>query len=170
VSDDRELVAAFLARRDEASFRRLYRKHAAALYSFAARALSASDAEEVAHETWIRACQRLADFRWESSLSTWLCGIALNRCRELRRQRDRDARDIPSPPPHAAAHGAGSELAEALRHLPEGQREILLLHDLQGFSHSEIGTLLGIEEGTSKSQLFRARRAARALLEGEGDE
>jgi RNA polymerase sigma-70 factor (ECF subfamily) len=170
---DRDLVAAYLARRDEASFRRLYHRHAPALYSFAVRALSGSgrDAEELVHDTWIRACERLAGFRWESGLATWLCSIALNRCRELRRERAREAGIVPPPELGSpATAGASGDLAKALSKLPEGQREILLLHDLQGFSHSEIGALLGIEAGTSKSQLFHARRTARALLQGADDE
>jgi len=109
---DHDLVAAYLARRDEASFRRLYRRHAPALYSFAVRALSGSgrDAEEVVHDTWIRACERLAAFRWESGLATWLCSIALNRCRELRRERARETGIAPPPEPGSpATAGAGED-------------------------------------------------------------
>jgi len=170
---DHDLVAAYLARRDEASFRRLYRRHAPALYSFCrARALRQRSRRGRGGprclDPRLRAAGRLP---LESGLATWLCSIALNRCRELRRERARETGIVPPPEPGSpATAGAGGDLAKVLSKLPEGQREIILLNDLQGFSYSEIGALLGIEAGTSKSQLFHARRTARALLQGADDE
>jgi RNA polymerase sigma-70 factor (ECF subfamily) len=126
-----------------------------------------ADAEEAVQSTWIVAVQRLADFRWESSLKTWLSGITLNACREIRRRR----RDFL--PGAAAEHdatafhpalGAALDLKKALSSLPEGYREALILHDVEGYTHEEIARLLGIDSGTSKSQLSRARKALRTLL------
>src|SRR5213594_854530 len=87
-SGDRELVAAFLSLSDEASFRSLYRAHTPGLYRLALRVLGGRgpDAEEVVQATWIRAVEGLRFFRWQSSLRTWLAGIALNCCREVLRQ------------------------------------------------------------------------------------
>jgi len=170
---DRLLVDQFLRTRSEAAFLGLYDRHTDALYRFASRLCGGSGQEpaELVQETWMRALQGLADFRWGSSLSTWLCGIALNRSRELRRREVRDrefsviegGRAAPVPPPSAEAIA----LERALAALPEGYREVLLLHDLEGYTHEEIAKLFGIVEGTSKSQLHRARRALREALGGE---
>ena len=121
--------------------------------------------------TWIIAVQRLADFRWESSLKTWLSGIALNACREIQRRRraetslprsdaENDSKTALHPAP-----GATLDLDRALSDLPEGYREALILHDVEGYTHEEIARLLGIDTGTSKSQLSRARKALKALLQ-----
>ena len=172
--DDRELVAAFLKRADETSFRILYRAHTSALYRLACRFLDGrdADAEEAVQSTWIIAVQRLADFRWESSLKTWLSGIVLNACREIQRRKRAETR-LPRADAQnegmTALHpapGARLDLEKALAGLPEGYREALILHDVEGYTHEEIGRLLGIDTGTSKSQLSRARKVLRMLLEG----
>jgi RNA polymerase sigma-70 factor (ECF subfamily) len=157
---DRDLVATFLERRDEPSFRLLYRRHAPRLYALLLRVTGgrAGEAEEAMQETWARALVALPRFRWDSALSTWLCGIAIRCARELAR----------SAPP--AASGPALLAAEkpalrtALAALPRGYREVLLLHDVHGHTHEEIAGMLDIEPGTSKSQLSRARRALRAAL------
>ncbi len=169
-ADERPLVARFLKAGDEASFRALYRAHTPALLLLAQRLVGRSreDAEEAVQEAWVRALRGLESFRWESSLRTWLGGITINCCRELLRRR------APSLPPEAAE--ALEELpsppavptldVEALlRALPGGYREVLVLHDLEGYTHEEIGQRLGISAGTSKSQLSRARRTLRAWLD-----
>ena len=86
---DRDLVATFLERRDETAFRRLYAAHAPRLFLFLLRLAGGrrSEAEELLQETWIRAAGRLASFRWESKLGTWLFGIAWNVWREAARAR-----------------------------------------------------------------------------------
>ena len=63
---------------------------------------------------------------------------------------------------------SGAELEQAVATLSEGYREVLLLHDVEGHTHDEIGTLLGISSGTSKSQLHRARKRLRQVFE-QGD-
>jgi len=173
VKADRELVESFLSGRAESAFRALYRRHTSALFPLALRVLKGSegDAQEAVQETWIRAVERLGGFRWESALRTWLTGILLNRCREMLRARGKEGRVDGAEGLHPASRPletARLDLERGLAHLPEGYREILLLHDVQGHTHAEISRLLGIEEGTSKSQLSRARRALRASLSGEG--
>ncbi len=183
--EDRALAAAYLAARDEAAFRLLYRRHTPALWPMVFRIVGGSEeaAREAVQETWLRAAERLPRFRWESALGTWLAGIALNCAREAvrseRRGRGRSAAgggDAPEPAPHAAPPPAPPEsidLARAVNALPEGYRTVLVLHDVEGYTHEEIGRMLGIESGTSKSQLHRARRRVRETLSGarttEGD-
>ena len=167
---------AFLRRSDETSFRTLYRSHTPDLYRFALRMLGgrAPEAEEAVQITWTLAVQNLAGFRWESSLRTWLTGIALNTCREMRRRRAREGGPAGSGARESGAgplprqDGAGMDLKRAIASLPEGYREILVLHDIEGYTHEEIAGLLGIDPGTSKSQLSRARRELRERLSGLG--
>ena len=141
------------------------------LYRVILRFVGRADlAEDALQETWIRAVSALGGFRWESSLRTWLTAIAIRCCREALRGR-------PSPVA-SPGEAAGPEVADwwtaridldrAVRGLPPGRREVLLLHDVEGFTHGEIAGLLGIEEGSSKSQLSRARRELRRRLGGEG--
>ena len=171
-SADRELVDAFLRRSDEASFRALYRSHTPGLYRFVLRILGGGDpeAEEAVQMTWVLAVQNLSGFRWESSLRTWLSGIALNACREIRRRRIRDRLSL-GPQLHEATaapreHPMKMDLERAVDSLPEGYQEVLILHDIEGYTHEEIAGLLGIDGGTSKSQLSRARRELRWRLSG----
>ncbi len=177
---DRTLIDAYLASRSEAAFLCLYDRHADGMYRFAARLAGHGGTEpaEIVQEAWLRALERLPQFRGGSSLRTWLCGIVLNRWREVRRGEARDHRLMliggtdalrPAPPaPPAREHAL--VLERALATLPAGYREVLLLHDVEGYTHEEIARQFDIVEGTSKSQLHRARRALREALgarEGE---
>ena len=168
--EDRRLVGAFLARRDERAFRALYHRHSPRLYQLALRWLRwhKHDAEEVLQETWLRAVQNMPAFRWESSFPTWLTAIAVNCCRERFRSRNRRENEFTPEEPMTASFDNDAmriDLENAIAALPEGYRAVLLLHDLEGYTHEEIGCLLGIEAGTSKSQLFHARRAVRGALQ-----
>jgi len=171
--DDRELAAAFAARGDEAAFRELYRRHSPALYLLAVRLLGGAGrgAEDAVQETWIRAAARLGAFRWESALRTWLSGIAVNICRESIRSAPPPERSVEIDPEAAGAASAISQdgaarldLEGAIRRLPARGRMVMVLHDVEGRTHAEIGALLGIDEGTSRSQLHKARAAVRAAL------
>lgn len=172
--DDRPLVALFLESRDEEAFRRLYRRHAPALWALALRLLGgdAPAAEEAVQEAWVRAVGALAGFRGESRLRTWLSGIVVHCCRERRRERPTEPLPDPDGPALESLRAlAGGdllrlELERALARLAAGFREVLLLHDVVGFTHQEIAERLGIDPGTSKSQLSRARAALRTLLGG----
>jgi RNA polymerase sigma-70 factor (ECF subfamily) len=119
-------------------------------------------------ETWVRGVERLEAFAWRSSLKTWLAGIALNTWRERRRAPaaaplDDDRLPAASPVRHEIA---SVDLQRALSGLSPGYREAILLHDVAGYTHEEIAALTGVDAGTSKSQLSRARRALRARLPG----
>lgn len=167
---DRALAAALLEEGDEHAFRELYRRHTPRLYQLVLRLLGGveAEAEDVVQESWIRAAEGLRQFRWESQFPTWLTGIGLNLCRDRMRRSARRAELIAAEPVVGAAAPARMEeridLERALGQLPAGYREVLILHDVEGFTHNEIGTRLGIAEGTSKSQLFFARKAMRRLL------
>ena len=174
-AEDRRLVARFLATRSDEAFLRLYDRHTPVLYRFAARLAggTGSESAEIVQEAWVRALSQLEGFRWGSSLGTWLCGIVLNRTRELRRGDERDRRIVAlvEREPRAAAppEAAWSRAVEhAIRELPDGYREILLLHDVEGYTHDEIARHFGIVAGTSKSQLHRARLALREALAAKG--
>lgn len=168
---DRELVARFLTDRSEAAFRQLYRRHTPRLYQTVLRLLGGSEAEaqDALQEVWLRAADGLDGFRWGSTLSTWLTGIAVNICRESRRSRPREVEAEALVEPAASfsdpSGGAALDLERALAALPDGYRRVVVLHDVEGYTHEETARLLGVETGTSKSQLHQARRALRRLLD-----
>lgn len=179
--DDRRLVSEFIRFGDELAFRGLYKRHTPVLFRLISRLVGADrSAEDALQITWIRAAENLHRFRWESSLRSWLTGIALNCCREILRKEKRTQTDEldESTRPLAVARSRGDglriDLERAVRDLPDRYREVLILHDVEGYTHLEISELLGIEPGTSKSQLSRARRALRKRLgdnsPGAGDE
>jgi RNA polymerase sigma-70 factor (ECF subfamily) len=166
---DRDLADALLLQGDERAFRELYQRHTPRLYQVALRIVGGSehDAEDVVQETWIKATEKLGTFRWEAAFATWLTGIGLNVARQLLRRRGRwvelDGAPEPwRPPPH---DGERIDLERAIALLPAGYRTVLVLHDVEGYRHDEIGGMLGISPGTSKSQLFNARRSLRQALE-----
>jgi RNA polymerase sigma-70 factor (ECF subfamily) len=167
---DSELLEAFAQDGSDRSFLALYDRHAAAMYALAYRMMGAreADASDVLQEAWLRAIPRLPDFRRESSLRTWLCGFIVNCCRE--RFRGPLFEDVDD---ERSVSFAGSselrvlgtiDLERALASLPPGARTVVILHDIEGYTHREIGLALGIDEGTSKSQLSRGRAALRRRL------
>ena len=172
---DRPLVAEFLATRSEAAFLHLYDRHADAVYRFAARLAGGPGAEaaDIVQDAWVDAIEHLPSFAWRSALRTWLCGIVLNRWRQTRRRRERDRRgDLTLVEPLPAGMGdplLHQRLAGALGGLADGYREVLILHDVEGYTHEEIAASFGIAEGTSKSQLHRARRALREAMTSKGE-
>lgn len=172
---DADLARGILENGDEAAFRTLYRRHTPAVYQFVLRLVGGSepDAEDVVQDAWLRAVRALEAFRWDASFRTWITGIALNRARELHRRRGRS----PEVPPQVGGpersvaprlHADRLDLERAIAALPHGYRTVLLLHDVEGFTHEEIGRRLEITPGTSRSQLFHARRTMRGLLKPEG--
>ena len=157
---------------DERAFAALYDQHTPALYGLALRLAGgdARDAEDVVHEAWMRAVRGFGQFTGRSALRTWLCGIVVNCWRELRRGRgDRELPLDDAPEPGAEDGELNAtydrlDLERALRALAPGYREVLVLHDVEGYSHEEIAALRGVAIGTSKSQLARARGALRRML------
>jgi RNA polymerase sigma-70 factor (ECF subfamily) len=168
VNDDRRSVERFLRDRTDSAFLSIYRAHTPALYAVALRLAggSAQDAEDAVQEAWLRAVAALPRFEWRSALRTWLCGIVVNCCRELARRHRSDDSALPD----GVVAGISPEtvaLERAIQSLPPASREVFVLHDVHGYTHEEIATMLAIESGTSKSQLHHARRALRARLLGK---
>ena len=162
-SDEQRTVAAYLASRDEDAFRILYRQFSPRLYLLALRLTGrrVQDADDVLQETWIRACASLQRFRWESKLYTWLAGILVNCWRESRRKLwvETDALEtVPIPPREP------SDVESLINALPERCRAVVVMHDIEGYTHDEIAAALGIASGTSKHQLHRGRTLLREWL------
>jgi RNA polymerase sigma-70 factor (ECF subfamily) len=168
VSDDRRSVERFLRDRTDSAFLPIYRAHAPALYAVALRLAggSAQEAEDAVQEAWLRAVAALPRFEWRSALRTWLCGFVVNCCRELARRHTPDSSSVPDGLV-AGISPETLELERAIHALPLGSREVFVLHDVHGYTHDEIASMLSIESGTSKSQLHHARRALRARLLGK---
>jgi RNA polymerase sigma-70 factor (ECF subfamily) len=171
---DEELVERLVRYQDAGAFHALYLRHTPALFAMAARlSHERADAEDVVHDTWLRAVAGLSRFRSSARLRTWLTSILINRIRETRRARTFDSLDD-IPPMHAPvslpADVASIDLEQAISRMPAGYRDVLIMHDVEGFTHDEIAGVLGIEPGTSKSQLARGRRWLRVALHelGEG--
>ncbi len=167
---DQDLVGRVLADQEEAAFRLLYRRHTPMLRRVAIRLTAghAEVADDMVHDVWIRAVERFAAFEWRSRLSTWLTGILFNRVREARRDRAGSAlalEEVDEPAALDVPIDDRLDLERAIARLPDGYRSVIVLHDIEGFTHEEIAKLAGIEIGTSKSQLSRARQALRHWLE-----
>ena len=158
---------------DPGAERTMYETHVDRVFRLVYRLAGDSDrAQDYTQETFIRAFGRLADFRGEAALSTWLGSIAisvtLNGLRTLRRAREREVGldDIPA----IGARTAQAEpdlktrMTQAIDRLPEGYRTVFVMHDVEGYTHQEIAETLGVQPGTSKAQLFRARARLREAL------
>jgi RNA polymerase sigma-70 factor (ECF subfamily) len=158
---------------DQVAFRALYDANVDRIYRLAYRMAGRDDlARDFTQDTFLRAWQRLDQFRGDAAFSTWLHSIAvsvsLNGIRKVDRHRKRE-RSLED-----AAHlartgetldaGVRERLADAVDGLPEMYRTVFLMHDLEGYSHGEIAEALGVAEGTSKARLFRARAKLRESL------
>ena len=168
--EDHELVT--LARTgDGGAIRALYQRHARRVFAVVRR-MAGDDAlaEDWAQEAWVRVIRALPTFRGDSQFSTWLHRVAINSALHGRRSRERKAgRETVMDDTHHVRPVTGDpllrmKLEKALERLPEGMRRVLVLHDVEGYTHEEIGEMLGINPGTCKSQLFKARAKMRTLL------
>ena len=147
----------------------LYQENNRKIYAMALRMTgSQADADDVVQDTFIRAFKYIKKFRGDSSVSTWLCRIAINLTRDLAKKQKRIKPeievDVAAP---ARDIMVQKKLEQALGVLPEGFREVLVMHDVVGMGHGEIATVLGVKEGTSKSQLHKARARMREILTGK---
>ena len=158
---------------DARAIRTLYDRYAPRVYAVVRRIAADDDlAQDYAQEAWIRAIRALPTFRGDARFSTWLHRIAVNAALQSLRKADtrakreeRSSEDVAVGPGHADSL-LQKRLERALDALPEGMREVLILHDVEGYTHEEIGDVLGVTSGTSKSQLFKARAKMRSLLAG----
>lgn len=156
---------------DAIAVRELYRLYSPRVYAIVKR-LAGDDslAEDWAQEAWVRIFRALGSFRGEARFTTWLHRIAVNSALHGRRWRDRRTRHEAelddSVPVRLPTEDAllKVRLEHALKVLPERMRQVLVLHDVEGYTHEEIAEFLGVTAGTSKSQLFKARARMRELL------
>ena len=158
---------------DPRAERELYEGNVDRIYRLAYRLTGDEElAQDFTQQTFIRAFDRLGTFRGEAKLSTWLCSVATsvvyNGLRKVKRFRQREV-DLDHAAPQAdrkrqAEPDLKDRLREAINGLPQGYRMVFLMHDVEGFTHEEIGTALGIQSGTSKAQLSRARAKLRGSL------
>lgn len=156
---------------DPSAFRELYDAHVGRVHALCLR-LSGSreEAEEHTQDVFVRAWERLATFRGESAFSTWLHRLTVNEVLQSRRSAGRRSARVTLADDTASLErvtqppAPSLDLSHAIASLPEGARAVFVLHDVEGYQHEEIGRVLGIAEGTSKAQLFRARRLLRERL------
>lgn len=164
---------------DLGAFEELYKAHAGKLFSLASRMLgNPSDAEDLLQEIFLSAHRKLEGFRGESALGTWLYRLATNHCLDFLRSRASRTRQVtetldddpgwyePGRRGLAEQTVTKMDLERAMAQLPAGCRAAFVLHDVQGLEHREVAEALGIAEGTSKSQVHKARLRLRALLSG----
>src|SRR4051794_37877268 len=156
---------------DATAFERLYRTHIARVHSLVRRMLDADEADDVTQDVFIRAWQKLSTFRGEAAFGTWLHRLAVNVIlgrREtlgIRRQRHLEGDAVlDSVPTRRQTPEISMDFETAIQRLPEGARQVFVLHDVEGYRHEEIGEMLGLATGTSKFQLHRARMALRQHL------
>ncbi|HVH39127.1 MAG TPA: RNA polymerase sigma factor [Gemmatimonadaceae bacterium] len=167
---------ALAAQGDRRAFERIYRSHVDRVFSVCARMVGdRARAEELTQDVFVRAWDKLATFRGESQFSTWLHRLAVNvilndREAEGRRRARHDdgvedmdtisygdVRALPVP-------GLSLDLERAIATLPPGARKVFVLHDVEGYTHEEIGSMLGVTSGGCKAQLHRARMLLRRML------
>jgi len=157
---------------DARAFERLYRAHADRVFSLCARMTGDRvTAEELTQDVFVRAWEKLGQFRGESAFGTWLHRLAVNVILGARKRDRRGASLISSDeePDGIAARvghqpGEIGDLEGAIAKLPGGARRVFVLHDVEGYRHEEIGSMLGITSGGSKAQLHRARQLLREAL------
>ncbi|HET6725850.1 MAG TPA: sigma-70 family RNA polymerase sigma factor [Gammaproteobacteria bacterium] len=152
---------------DTRAFERLYRSHVGRIHAVCLRLTrNHAQAEEFTQEAFIKAWMSLPRFRGDSGFGTWLHRIAVN----CALAHFRSASRAPEAPAHVEEEvfteepGTMLDLESAIAQLPDGAREVFVLHDVEGYKHEEIAELAGIAPGTSKAQLHRARQLLRTRL------
>ena len=159
---------------DVDAFEELYRLHSPRIYSLACRMTgSPQEGEDLLQDIFLHVHRKLGSFRGDAALGTWLYRLAMNQCLDFVRSRqarmkvvtdgfEEDGSNEPAAPRDTPV--ARLDLERAIQRLPDGYRSAFVLHDIEGLDHKQIAGLLGITEGTSRSQVFKARSKLRALL------
>jgi len=161
------------------AFEELYRRYAPRLFGLVYRLVGPSEAEDLLQEVFLSAHRKMSLYKGEAALGTWLFRLATNLCLDyLRSKRARLTMltDTMDEEPGAPAAASGPvlgvvdrlDLERAIARLPGGSRAVFVLHDVEGCEHRDVAQQLGITEGTSKSQLHKARMRLRALLAAGG--
>ncbi|MFQ5792063.1 MAG: RNA polymerase sigma factor [Acidobacteriota bacterium] len=161
---------------DLQAFEDIYRRHSTTVYNLALRMVqNRSDAEDLLQEIFLLAYSKLAGFQGHAALSTWLYRLAVNRCLDHLRSRARRNQSVTDSleetwrgPSLASTPEAGIDLERAISRLPRSYRAAFLLHDVEGLEHRQVGQILGVAEGTSKSLVHKARAKLRGFLGDPG--
>lgn len=167
-------IAQAIAEGDRTRFKEIYDQNVPVLFNLARRlAETSAEAEDIVQDTFVRAYQKIHLFAGRSTLSSWLYRICLNVGLEhLRRKKGTFSCDeiedssIAAVEPDQKTVILRRKLEKAIKQLPDGCRTVFILHDIEGFNHKEIAAQLNLAEGTSKSQLFKARAMLRKILTG----
>ncbi len=173
---DKEL-ARLAAEGDESAFEELYRLHHRRVYSLCLRMTqNPVEAEDLTQEVFVLLFRKIGGFRGESAFTTWLHRMTVNqvlmhfRKKSTRSELLTDEGETPvqivqgTSNPNAMPVVDRISLERALKQLPVGYRTVFVLHDIEGYEHYEVADMLGIAEGTSKSQLHKARLKLRQLI------
>lgn len=165
------------SRSDMSGFEQLYQKHYRRVYSICLRMTgNLTEAEDLAHDVFMQLHRKLGSFRGDSAFTTWLHRLTVNqvlmhfRKRSVRSELTTDDGDVPeqadpsSIDPESMPIVDRIALETAIAQLPRGYKSVFVLHDIQGYEHEEIASMLGCNVGTSKSQLHKARMKLRKLL------
>jgi RNA polymerase sigma-70 factor (ECF subfamily) len=175
-TDDSGTAVARAASGDRHAFEHVYRTHLKHVYSLCVRMTGdRMRAEELTQDVFVRAWEKLPSFRGESAFSTWLhrltVNVVLNERRVDGRERGRtvsadddDEGATPAGSTSQPMHAEKMDLERAIAGLPRGARKVFVLHDVEGFTHEEIGSMLGVTAGGCKAQLHRARLLLREAL------
>jgi len=157
---------------DFRAFERLYRAHVSRIHALARRMLNPDEASEATQDVFVRAWQKIGSYRGEAAFGTWLHRLAVNvllgRRQVLKLERERHLEDdsaLELLPAKVRHPDLGVDFDAAIVKLPPGARQVFVLHDVEGYRHEEIATLLGVTTGTTKAQLHRARMLLRAHLD-----
>ncbi len=169
--DDEKALVLSAQRGELEAFSELVRRHQRRAYAVARAIVTThEDAEDAVQDAFLHAYRALHRFLPDQAFGAWLHRIVANASLDItRRRKVRDADDLPETIASPFRDPAESDelrrlLRAALARLPERQRAVIVLHDVEGFKHSEIGQTLGIPEGTARSDLHYARSALRRLL------
>lgn len=193
LSDDEAILDNFRKTRDPALFKSLIRRYQNRIFNAAYRILgNAEEAEDVVQDTCIKVHQNIENFNKNSSFAAWIFRISHNSCMDIVRtkQRKKNLQTVPFDPQAdldgADAHSnvvsqaadpgpgpsdlldtreQGAVVAEKLALLPESQRAVLILHDVEGFSYEEVASIVGEKIGTVRSRIHYGRQKLRELLE-----
>jgi RNA polymerase sigma-70 factor, ECF subfamily len=160
-----------------AAFETIYQRYHRRTYSLCLRMTSSqTEAEDLTQEAFIQLFRKIGSFRGDSAFSTWLHRLTVNqvlmhfRRRSVKNERTSDDGEIPEQTVHGTANPNKMPVVDrialknAIAELPNGYRNVFVLHDVEGFEHEEVARIMGISVGTSKSQLHKARLKLRTLL------
>jgi len=164
------------------AFELIYQRYHRRTYSLCLRMTnSQTEAEDLTQEVFIQLFRKIGSFRGDSAFSTWLHRLTINqvlmhfRRRSIKNEKTSESGEMPEQTVNGTANPNKMPvidriaLKNAIGGLPNGYRNVFVLHDVEGYEHEEVARMLGISVGTSKSQLHKARLKLRGLLVKQKD-